>query len=330
MSAAEIAACNAKELTTEQWLYLAEQAAKAGTLYLTLSGGEPLIRDDFEEIYTELAAMGFRLSVNTNASLITPKYERLFSKYPPSNMLVTLYGADAETYHQVCGNPAAFDNVIKGLEFASDLPTRLQIRATFIKDNKDQLKELRDISNRFKVDLIINPFVNMPVPGVSADVERCRLSAGECMDVVEEYAAYYDKLENNSNQAKEAVNIVFDGIGLENPGERNQRFDVYPGIIRCNASKSMYHIKWDGKMYPCVSFISPYTLPLDEGLTEAWNRLPYMLKDLRRPKKCSICEYYDRCKVCCARAEAETGSFDKAPEYICGIVKEMAVRFEKE
>ena len=323
MSAAEIAACNAKELTTRQWLQLAEQAAKAGTLYLTLTGGEPLFRDDFEELYTGLSMMGFRLGINTNASLITPKYERLFSKYPPAEILVTLYGADNEAYHRVCGNPAAFDNVIKGLEFAAGLSTRLGIRSTLIKQNKEQLKQLRDIAYRFKTNLDINPFVNMPVPGVSSDVESCRLSAGECVDIIEENNALIAGLYKNSEQAKAAAGSTFDGIEFDKPAQGS---DVYPGIISCQASKSMYHIKWDGKMYPCISFLSPYTLPLEEGFKEAWNRLPDLLKALRRPKKCSGCEYSDRCTVCPAMVEAETGSFDKAPEYICAVVEEMAAR----
>jgi len=217
MSAAEIAACNAKELTAKQWLKLAEQAAGAGTLHLTLTGGEPLIRDDFEGIYTELSMMGFRLGINTNGSLISPRYERLFLKYPPRSMLVTLYGADADTYREVCGNPKAFDNVIQGLGFAAGLPTMLNIRATFIKDNKGQLERIRDIAHRYKSELAINPFVNKPLPGISADVENRRLSVGECIGVLEEQTAYYNKLGKNNEQKKAIVNSAFDGIGLGKP-----------------------------------------------------------------------------------------------------------------
>ena len=326
MSAAEIAICNAKELTTRQWLYLAEQAAKAGTLYLTLTGGEPLFRDDFEELYTEFCNMGFFLSINTNASLITPKYERLFSKYPPNGMLVTLYGGDAETYGKVCGSSGAFDRVIKGLEFASNIPTLLKIRATFIKDNKDQLERIRGIAHSFNTELDVNPFIHAPVPGVSTNVESYRLSAEECVDVAEEHISYYTERYKKSGAT---AGELFDGVGLEDPVERDPACDGYPGILRCYAAKSEYHIKWDGKMLPCVSFVSPYTLPLDEGFKEAWDRLPDLLKDLRRPQKCSGCEYSDRCAVCPANVEAETGSFDKAPEYTCAIVKELAAREEK-
>ena len=38
-------------LSARDWLSLARQAKDAGTVFLLLTGGEPLIRDDFEEIY---------------------------------------------------------------------------------------------------------------------------------------------------------------------------------------------------------------------------------------------------------------------------------------
>ena len=64
-------------LSAEDWISLAKQARDAGTVFLLLTGGEPLIRDDFEEIYRALAKMGFLISINTNGSLLE-KYTRLF------------------------------------------------------------------------------------------------------------------------------------------------------------------------------------------------------------------------------------------------------------
>ena len=157
-------------------------------------------------------------------------------------------------------------------------------------------------------------------------MEACRLDAAEIVDVVTENNSLVAELYKNNARAKAALSSSFDGIELDKLGVRTQGFDIYPGILRCRASKSMYQIKWDGKMYPCVSFLSPYTFPLEEGFKEAWDRLPGLLKDLRRPKKCFTCGYFDRCIICPARAQAETGSFDEAPENICDFVKEMAAR----
>ena len=58
------------ELSAGTWLAIASQAVKAGMLFLLLTGGEPLLREDFEEIYCGLNRMGLALSVNTNGSLL--------------------------------------------------------------------------------------------------------------------------------------------------------------------------------------------------------------------------------------------------------------------
>lgn len=64
-------------LSAEQWLNLGSQARDAGLLFLLITGGEPLLREDFEKIYLGLQKLGFMISINTNGSLIK-KYILLF------------------------------------------------------------------------------------------------------------------------------------------------------------------------------------------------------------------------------------------------------------
>ena len=58
------------ELTAEQWLQIGQQAAEAGTVFVLLTGGEPLLRGDFAEIYTGLKRLGLMVSVNTGGALM--------------------------------------------------------------------------------------------------------------------------------------------------------------------------------------------------------------------------------------------------------------------
>ena len=60
----------AGEKSAAQWLSLAEECCKQGTLLLLLTGGEPLVRKDFREIYTGCRKMGLMISINSNGSLI--------------------------------------------------------------------------------------------------------------------------------------------------------------------------------------------------------------------------------------------------------------------
>ena len=112
-----------RERTAKEWISLAREAADAGTLNLLITGGEPLLREDFAEIYTAICQMGFIITLNTNASLMNAKYLELFNKYPPTAVNITLYGASAETYKKVCGSAATFYKTIEGLEMLSSIPT---------------------------------------------------------------------------------------------------------------------------------------------------------------------------------------------------------------
>ena len=105
------AAARAAERSAAQWLALAEQCCREGTLMLLLTGGEPLLRPDFREIYTGCKRMGLVLSVNTNASLIDDDMVELFAANPPRRVNITLYGASPETYGALCGSREAYARV---------------------------------------------------------------------------------------------------------------------------------------------------------------------------------------------------------------------------
>ncbi|MDZ4103572.1 MAG: pyrroloquinoline quinone biosynthesis protein PqqE [Hydrogenophaga sp.] len=54
------------ELTTAQWIDVMRQARKLGAAQLGFSGGEPLVRDDLEELVQEAHALGFYTNLITS------------------------------------------------------------------------------------------------------------------------------------------------------------------------------------------------------------------------------------------------------------------------
>ena len=66
----ENAALRTSELTAAEWIDLARQAAEAGTLGLLITGGEPMLRPDFCEIWEGVYRQGFVMELYTNATLV--------------------------------------------------------------------------------------------------------------------------------------------------------------------------------------------------------------------------------------------------------------------
>ena len=94
-------AARARELSFDEICSVADQAVELGALWCLLTGGEPLLRPDFSDIYLALKKRGLLVSVFTNACLVRPEHVELFRRYPPRDLEITTYGASREAYERV-------------------------------------------------------------------------------------------------------------------------------------------------------------------------------------------------------------------------------------
>ena len=100
----------------DEWISLAKQMKDAGTLFLLLTGGEPLLFHQFKELYCALKDMGMILTLNTNGTLINEEWAEFFAKNKPRRINITLYGSKNETYENLCHMKDGFDKTIRGIE----------------------------------------------------------------------------------------------------------------------------------------------------------------------------------------------------------------------
>ena len=79
-----------RELTLPEISAIADKAVALGAMWVLISGGEPLLREDFPQIYMALKRKGLLVSVFTNATLLQDKHIELFKKYPPRDIELSL------------------------------------------------------------------------------------------------------------------------------------------------------------------------------------------------------------------------------------------------
>lgn len=68
------------ELSTEQWIQALRDARKMGAIQLGISGGEPLLRDDIEEIVIEARKLGYYSNLITSGVGLTEKRIQAFKE----------------------------------------------------------------------------------------------------------------------------------------------------------------------------------------------------------------------------------------------------------
>ena len=292
-------------LSTEDWLNLAQQAKEAGTIFLLLTGGEPLFRDDFEQIYTSLVKMGFLVSINTNGSLLE-KYTQLFDKLPPTRINISLYGAGNSAYNELCGNNA-FDKVISSIKQMQNLGISLRFNTIFTPENIADYKQIIDISREFNSPLKPTTYSYPPIRlgEKNTDYRFSPEMASEHIFRIDEY-----RLDENLHKSR------MDKI-LELPmgfGENR---------VCCRAGRASYWITADGIMRPCGMMPAPDSRPLVDGFQKAWTDIKSDTEKIRLPEECLTCKYAGICNVCAAMCKAETGEFNKVPHYICRMTEHL-------
>ena len=303
-----------KELTADQWLGIASDARNAGMLFLLLTGGEPFLREDFTKIYEELIKMGIMFSINTNSYLYNEEIRDTFRKYPPARINVSLYGGSEETYRSLCGN-ASYEKVIRNLNSMKDdhLPVRLNV--TLTPYNIQDMTEIDRISKDIGLHVKATTYMYPPIRiNGSVGNNPARFDAEEAGKLM----AVWDCLRETDEQFK---------IRKEKMCTAQMREDADFGStvkregVTCRAGRSSFWITWDGEMLPCGMMSGAPVNVLEKGFVDAWERIRKLTGEILLPPECAVCNMRNRCSICAAISQAETGSFETKPEYICRLTK---------
>lgn len=299
--------------TVEEWLDMARQLYDAGVLYLTLTGGECTGYPGFERLYEQLAQMGFRISIMTNAGAYTDSIRELFRRFPPHNVGVTLYGGSNETYAAVTGDPRGFDKVVENIRFFQSIRVPVGLTYTVIRQNVLDYPKVSRLCQELGIpyNLITDVTEHHYDKGYS-DALACRLSPAERACVAchppDEVAL---ALENAEALEKELKRFQLPTAPAEPPP---------PEPDACIGSASGCAIYWNGDMGTCISMHGYRNAkPFETSFEAAWAQLKAQQDEtFRRPAACQACSMAQDCLHNCAARRVEgTGSPHVADPYTC-------------
>lgn len=308
-------------LRGEDWLSIAQRAAQAGTMFAALSGGEPLLHPDFREIYSGLKKLGMVVTINTNATMIDEDMADFLAKDMPRRVNVTLYGASAETYEQLCGSGAAFDKVIRAIELmqARRIPVKINITPTTI--NYHDLDNIYALCRKYGLHVETALYVFEPIRKMEPGKQMYRLTPEQTAIVHEKWDRYIytEKAMLLRAQYAKAALAHFDESRSREGTEQ----------ISCSAGTGAYTICWDGKMVPCTGMTAPRADVREVGFAAAWEETKAYRDTLRVPAVCSGCSLKPFCMVCAAMNLHANNAFDQPVQFMCDATKEYAQRLAK-
>lgn len=149
------------ERSTSEILESLEEWAAAGVLQLVITGGDPMVRSDFCEIYQYAAELGMLLTVFCDAILVNDAILAVFEKCPPRVVEVSIYGATPETYEKVTRIPGSHALAWRGIHLLLGAGIRVTLKTVLMTINEAELGEMAAQADRlgcgFRFDAAIFP-----------------------------------------------------------------------------------------------------------------------------------------------------------------------------
>ena len=128
------------ELSFEEIRRIVAEARALGCRAWSLSGGEPLLRPDFEDILRLVIGPGQKYALNTNGTLITPAVARALRA--PGAKMIALYGPTAEVHDRITRNPGSFEATLRGLAYLKEAGAKFAVQIVPLRDNYAYLKDM--------------------------------------------------------------------------------------------------------------------------------------------------------------------------------------------
>jgi radical SAM protein with 4Fe4S-binding SPASM domain len=310
------------ELTVEEIGRIGAEAASLGAVWCLVTGGEPLLRGDFFEVYQALLSKGLRISLFTNATLVTTEHVRFFRKYPPRDVEVTVYGVTRETYERVTRTPGSFAAFRRGLDLLLAGGVTVRLKAMALRSNKHEIAAIGEFCRAHgRGQYRFDPQLHLRF---DRDEARNALIRAERLSPRE-----VARLERSDPERFGALTAACGELLPEPPAEG----PAVPcrHIFRCGVGRRSFVIGPEGHLRPCLSLHHPdflYDLRRG-GLSEAWTRFvpATIARESDRPEwldKCGVCPIVNLCLWCPAHAYLETGELDLPVEEFCRVAEARA------
>jgi len=302
-----------EELTFAEIRKIVDEARSMGCRGWSISGGEPMLRPDFAEIFDYLTSNCNSYSINTNGNLITPKIAKLMAR--KGMKMVALYGATKDVHDHITRSPGSFEATMRGFAYLKEASAGFTVQLIPMKDNYHQFQEMvklaQVLSRHYRVGTAWLYLSSCADKERNAEIIRQRLPPEEVVELDKPDLSYEDWMDKEATSA------------CHNTNDNGYLFSS------CIATRRDFHIDPYGKMTFCCFIKDPaLRYNLRKGsFKEAWdNFIPSLATKVKITKEyqenCVPCEYRRDCRFCPVYAYLEHRDFNKKVEYLCAVARE--------
>ncbi len=301
-----------KELSFSEWKEILNQIQQAGCLWVGFTGGDPLTRPDFLDIYSYAKHKGFLVSVLTNGYGLNKKILKHFAKSPPNSVEITLNGITQKTYESITRKAGSFFPVRENIKKLKSLNITCYIKTNCLTLNSHEVVRIKKWVDGFlgkqsgyKYHFSYDPVI---FPKLNGDPAPCayRIPFQELLKI-------FRQDPDLSLEYKQFLSCEFPKL------ERPREF-----IYQCSSWKKLFSVDPYGRLKFCL-FSDKFSVDLKkESFKDGfYKNFPFLRKEkFKTDSKCKTCSLLPVCNWCPAKAYLETGNEEHPVEYYCSFAEQ--------
>ena len=291
------------EVTTAEVLRVLEELAAAGTLFLTFSGGEIFLRQDFFVLLEAARRLHFDLNLKTNGLLVTKERASRLKQLGVAKIQISVYSADAAIHDAITKVPGSHARSLDAVRFLKSEGLSVKIACPLMKQNAGGHAAVMQLAEDLGVACVLDMTITPKMDG-DRSLLTLRNHEAELLPILK------DAKLNPLPEAHAAA----DGGCYDN--------------IPCSAGHNSCYISPYGDVYPCVQMPLPTGNIRQARFTDVW----YGSRDMQRVravrestiKICTTCEIRQYCHRCPGIAYLEDGDLTGPSQRACELAEANA------
>jgi AdoMet-dependent heme synthase len=269
------------EMTTAEIKDVLQQLAEAGTFFLTLSGGEVLMRQDFFELLEYARGLRFNVRIKTNGVMIRKQEARRMVELGVEQVQISIYSHRPEVHDAITKLPGSLKRSVEAVRFLKSQGLKVTIANVLMTVNSGDHAGVRALARDLGVTYTLDPTITPKMDG-DTSILSLRIPGSELNAVF---------------RNQDLVGNV-EEFCAPPPAPGEDIMEGYP----CSAGHTAAYITPYGDVFPCVQFPLPSGNVRQQKFIDIWRDSPELnevrsihAKDL---PVCSTCSHVGTCTRC--------------------------------
>ena len=292
-----------KPLSAQEWCIILDHIAP-GTSWLKITGGEPTLHPEFEEIIEHVAALDIPFTLFTNARWLEPEHLVHFLTDIPQldGLLISLHGARAQSHEAFTCTPDSFDETIANIQLAVGAGLKVTTSTVLTRYSCPEVDAIVTLGQELGADhAAFQRFIGAALP----QIEPSTLELQQAVEAIENIANGESEVGGNGHGPKGNGRLVRFGTPIPHCFTTNSSYGCLAGVAQATIDP------W-GNVRPCNHAPVVCGNLLTQSLEGIWHSEAMGEWQGMIPDECRECLAFEKCYGGC-RATAMLRGLESDP-----------------